>query len=268
MNKKGYLLVLILLIILPFTIISQKDRNDDVYDYAWTIGEELTYRVYYQSLITGQVTAGEAVLSVTEKNKLFEGRSTYNIVGTGKSKGAFNFFYKVRDRFESYVDRETLVPYLFIRRTREGSYRKDDDVYFNQKKNTAKSRDTLMKVPENIHDFVSALYYARTVDLDSVIKNQGFKIDFFLDDSTYYSWVKYEGRETIRTKLGTFKCLKLAPMAATGKVFSEKYPMHIWVTDDENRVPVLAASAVIVGSVRMELKDYKGLKYPMSAKLE
>lgn len=235
---------------------------------AWQEGENLTYRVFYEALLTGQVNAGEATISVQPSKMDFEGRPTHHLVGIGRSKGTFNFFFKVRDRFESYVDQEHLIPYLFVRRTREGGYKKDDDVYFNQKTHMATSRDTTMGVPPNVHDFVSALYYARNLSLEQVQKDGGFKINFFLDDTTYRSFVRYDGIEVVETSMGRFRCIKLSPMAATGKVFSEKYPMSVWVTDDKNRVPILVSSAVVVGSVKMELIKFEGLKNKMEAKLE
>ncbi|MFA8300782.1 MAG: DUF3108 domain-containing protein [Hyphomicrobiales bacterium] len=269
MNSKLFTLICLFVLATTAPLLSQEriilpERENN----AWQEGEKLTYRVFYESIVTGQVDAGEAITEVQKSDKEFEGRDTYHIVGTGKSKGAFNFFFKVRDSFESYVDKESLVPFLFVRRTREGSYKKDDDVYFNQYKHTAQSKKKLSKVPPNVHDFLSALFYARTYDIDSLAKNKGFYINFFLDDSTYHSWVKYEGVETILTNLGKFRCIKLAPMAATGKVFSEKYPMFIWVTHDKNHIPVLASSAVIVGNVKLELISYENIKNKMDAKLE
>ena len=50
---------------------------------------------------------------------------------------------------------------------------------------------------------------------------------------------------------------------ATGEVFAEKYPMFVWVSDDENHVPIMGESEVVVGSVKMELIHYSGLATPL-----
>ena len=67
------------------------------------------------------------------------------------------------------------------------------------------------------------------------------------------------------TELGTFRCLRFKPMVATGNVFSQPYPMDVWVTDDKNHLPVLAKSVVIVGSVKLELISYSGLANPLTS---
>ncbi len=225
------------------------------------------YSVYYSSMLTGDVVAGEATISVKSHRKKFFDREVWHIVGEGKSKGAFNWFYKVRDRFESYVDKEALVPYLFVRRTREGGYVKDDDVYFYHNERRAVSRTATKSIPENTQDFVSALFFMRTLSLDDFDADSNYFIDFFLDDSVYISKVKFKGTEYIKTSLGTFRCLKFAPMMATGNVFADAYPVHVWVTDDENHLPVLAEATVIVGSVKMELIEYQNLMHPLRSQI-
>jgi len=234
---------------------------------AFARGEKLTFRVYYQSAITGKVTAGEASLEVKKKSVTQNDHVTYHIVGTGHSKGAFNFFFKVDDKFETFIDEESLIPWYFTRRTREGGYKKDDEVNFRQNQGLAVSRRAVTKIPENTQDIMSVFYFARTLDLTDVQPGESFPLSFFLDDSLYVSKIVFLGREQVETEIGTFNCLKFKPMVLKGKVFNEPYPMQLWVTDDLNRVPVLVQSAVIVGSVKMELIEYQGLKNPMDSKV-
>lgn len=230
--------------------------------------EHLTYRVYYNSMLTGNVTAGEATISVNDSKKQMFGRQLWHIVGEGRSKGAFNWFYKVRDRFESYVDKEALIPYLFVRRTREGNYRKDDDVYFFHDQKLAVSRTARKPVPENVQDFVSALFFMRTLRLEDFRADSTYHLNFFLDDSVYVSKILYKGTEVIKTSLGKVRCHRFAPMMATGEVFANAYPVDVWVSDDRNHLPVLAEAKVIVGSIRMELIEYKHLRNPFTARLD
>ena len=234
---------------------------------AFTRGEKLTFRVYYQSMLTGKVTAGEANLEVKKKSATKNGRESYHIVGTGHSKGAFNLFFKVNDRFETFIDEEAIIPWYFIRRTREGGYKKDDEVTFNQSKGIAVSRNAVKKIPPNSQDILSVFYYARTLDISGVMPNESFPLSFFLDDSLYVSKIVFLGREQIKTEVGTFNCLKFKPMVIKGDVFSEPYPMELWITDDKNRMPVMVSSAVIVGSVKMELISYEGLRNPVTSKV-
>lgn len=234
---------------------------------AFDRGEKLTFRVYYQSFITGKVTAGEAKLEVKKKTVTKSGRPTYHIIGTGQSKGAFNLFFKVNDRFETFIDEQALIPWYFTRRTREGGYKKDDEVNFMQNRGLAVSRTAVKKIPTNTQDILSVFYYARTLDITGMQPDESFPLSFFLDDSVYVSKIVYLGKEQIKTELGTFNCLKFKPMVIKGDVFSEPYPMELWITDDKNRLPVMVSSAVIVGSAKMELVDYEGLKNPMNSQV-
>ena len=119
-----------------------------------------------------------------------------------------------------------------------------------------------------MQDIVSAFYYMRTIDFTNAEPNQEYMLDFFLDDSAYVSKIVYLGKEIVETKFGKFRCLKFKPMVAQGEIFHEPYPMVLWVTDDRNKAPILVKSAVIVGSVKIELIKIEGLKYPMDARLD
>ena len=232
---------------------------------AFIRGEKLKFRAYYDSYVTGKVTAGIATLEVDQSSKQIDGRDVYHIIGEGRTKGAFNWFYKVADRFESFIDEEFLFSWSFLRRTREGDYKYSDDVKFNQYSGTALSTRANKKIPPGTQDVLSAFYYARTLDLSILKPGQNVPIAFYLDDSLYISQIQFVEREEVITDLGRFRCLHFKPMVAVGNVFSQPYPMDVWITDDKNRLPVLAKSAVIVGSVKLELISYSGLANPFTS---
>jgi len=231
---------------------------------AFIRGEKLKFRAYYDSYVTGKVTAGIATLEVGQDKSLVNGRAVYHLIGEGHSKGAFNWVFKVDDRFESWVDEEYLLPWNFTRRTHEGGYNYSDDVKFNQYSGTFSSSRANKKIPPGTLDILSAFYFARTLDFGSVKPGDNFPISFMLDDSVYVSRIQFAGREEVETDLGHFRCLRFKPMVATGNVFSQPYPMDLWITDDKNHIPVLVRSAVIVGSVKLELIKYQGLANPVT----
>ncbi|NOX47839.1 MAG: DUF3108 domain-containing protein [Chlorobi bacterium] len=235
---------------------------------AFKPGEKLVYRAYYQSFLTGKLTAGIATLRVLESPMVFDERETWQINVVANSKGFFNTFFKVRNKFDSYIDRKGLFPQFFIRRTREGGYKKDDEYKFNQKKNYVVTRSDSVAIPDYTQDFVSAVYYARSLDFDTLQKGDVIPINFFLDDSVYISAIIYQGKEIIEVELGSIRCLKFLPGMATGEVFADKYPMSLYVTDDKNHLPVLLESAVVVGSVKAELIEFEGLSNPMTSFIE
>ncbi|NQU31903.1 MAG: DUF3108 domain-containing protein [Bacteroidetes bacterium] len=262
--KKYQIIISLLFVFSAKLLLSQ----DTVNNKAFKVGEQLKYRVYYSSSL-GNFTAGEAVLTVENWKGTGVGRAkdVYHITGEGNSKGMFNWFYKVRDKFETFTDKQTLLPYAFIRKTREGKYKQDDRVIFDREKGEAVTNSKkITKIPPDVHDFVSALYFMRTISIEDFDADSMYYINFFLDDSVYTSAVKYQGKSDLITKWGTITCLKIAPMMASGEVFAEKYPMFVYVTDDESHVPILAESAVIVGSVKMELIEQSNLTTPLESK--
>ena len=245
----------------------------NVNNQAFIRGEKLTYNVYYDAALTGKVKAGTAVLEVKNENKLINNRGTYHIVASGKTKGAFNFFYKVNDRYETYIDEETIAPWLFMRRVDEGGYIINQDLTFNQTKKTAYFKDhkngrgSNMNTPEYVQDIISAFYYARTYEFSGTSSNTDFPVKFMLDDTVYSTKFIYMGKETVNTAIGKVRCLKFKPQVLTGSTFKDPYPMTIYVSDDKNRIPILAETEVIVGKVKLELIDYSGLKNSFTAML-
>lgn len=241
----------------------QSYSQEIINNTAFQAGEHLKFRVYYSSSL-GNLTAGEAELVVEEwkEHNSTDNRSFFHITGTGNSKGFFDWFYKVRDRFETQIDQETLLPYLFVRRTCEGKYKYDDDVFFDRKNLIARSRRAEKPIPKDVHDIISAFYYLRTLNLEDFAADSTYGISFYLDDSLYHSRIKYESRGRIKTIWGWVDCLKFSPKVVSGEVFSNEYPMSIWVTDDDNHLPLLAESKIVVGSIKMELIEFSGLKSP------
>jgi hypothetical protein len=258
----------ILVFIFLFTsLLAYPQQYRTVQNTAFVRGEKLTFRIAFNSALTGSITGGKATLEVKNENKIFNNRSTFHVVGQGWTTGIIVLFYKIDDKVESYFDDRAFISWQFIRRTRENSYKKDDLVIFRQNDRLAVSLSKVVKVPANIQDVVSAFYYARTINIADLKPGSIIEIPFFLDDSVYNSRVIFKGKETVKTKLGKFKCIAFSPMVATGYAFDDPYPITIWITDDENRLPVLIQSEQSVGRARVELISYSGLANPITAKL-
>ena len=257
---------LVLLIFSFLNSIAQPDT--EVNNGAFRRGEKLVYRIYFKSFITGRVNAGEVTLQIKNTNRKFNGRDTYHIECLGKTSKSFNWFIKVEDRFESFIDEKSLLPWLFIRRTREGHYKKDDEVEFFHDKMLAKSRTAVKKTPSPIHDFLSAYYYIRTTNITKLDSGKMFSIPIFFDDSVFVSDVICHDRGTVKTKSGTYNCVLFRPKVITGNVFSDRFPMTIWISDDENKIPIFAKSTLILGRVEVELVGSKELANPFLSKVE
>jgi hypothetical protein len=266
-NKHLHVILMFSLIILGTINPLSSQQLRKIENTAFQKGEKITYRVFYDSYLTGNVNAGTATLEIKPESEIIGGRKAMNVVGLGKTRGAFNFFFRVVNRYETYIDEEAILPLLFIRRIHEGGYKKSQDVMFNQRENLAISNTATVKVSENIQDLISAFYYMRTFDFTHAKLGDVYDVSFFLDDTVHVSRVMFDGREVVTTRSGTFKTLRFKPQVLTGDVFSQPYPMTLWISDDKNKIPVLAQSGILVGSVKMELVEYKGLKNPLTSRI-
>ena len=120
------------------------------------------------------------------------------------------------------------------------------------------------KVEPNTQDLLSAFYYARTLDMGNIGVGQEFEIQTFFDREMYPLKFKYLGKEVVKTKLGLFNCLKFRPMVEKGRVFKEEEDMTLWVSDDQNKVPIRLKTDLLVGSIEMDLVEYKNLVKPLN----
>ena len=151
---------------------------------------------------------------------------------------SFNWFFKVRDRYETYIDEEALLPWAFIRRVDEGGYIINQDQTYNHFNNTVNSDGKVFDVPDGIQDMLSVYYFGRCLDYSSAIAGDIFTINTFVDDEIFPLKIKYFGKENFETDLGTFRCLKFHPVIQEGRVFNAEKDLTIWITDDENRIPI------------------------------
>lgn len=229
---------------------------------AFKKGEFLRYDVTY-----GYFSAATATLEIADFSKKINGRNTFHVVGKGKSAGALNWFFKVEDRYETYIDEEAILPWKFIRHVREGGYELDRDIRFDQYLNTAtvtQNGDKYYNVEPNTQDLLSAFYYARTLDMQDAEIGQEFVINTFFDREMYPLKFKFLGSEVVTTDLGSFNCLKFRPMVEKGRVFKEEEDMTLWVSDDANKVPIRVKSDLLVGSIEMDLVEHKNLMRPLN----
>lgn len=223
-------------------------------------GEVLEYRLHY-----GVINAGTAKLEVNKMDKKIEGREVFHIVGTGQSKGAFDWFFKVRDRYETIFDAEGAFPWVFLRDVNEGGYKIKQNYKFVQKQNKVINEKGLeFKTPEGIQDMLSSFYYARTIDFSKAKKDEIFTIWSFVDDEIWPLKIKFAGRETVKVEGKKYKAMKFHPVIQTGRLFKHETDVSVWISDDVNKIPLLAEGKVLVGSVKMELTSYKGLVGPIS----
>jgi hypothetical protein len=225
---------------------------------AFREGEVLTYRLHY-----GVMDAGIATLEVKPSILDVSGRKVYHVVANGVSKGAFDWFYKVRDRYETFIDKDAMVPWMFVRRVEEGGYKFSQDYKFNHyTKKVDVGGGEKYDVPAGTQDMLSAFYAARNLDLTKAKEGDVFSINSFVDKELWPLQIRYVGKETIETDIGIYNCLKFRPIVQKGRVFKSEEDMTIWITDDKNHIPVRGQAKILVGSIKLDITGASGLANP------
>ncbi|MEZ7505705.1 DUF3108 domain-containing protein [Flavobacterium sp. Arc2] len=251
--------ILFLLLILTVSFDSPKD---DAYD----VGEWFKFRIHY-----GIVNAGYATLEV--KDAVVSNKRTYHVIGKGFTTGMSRFFFKVDDLYESYIDKESGNPLQYVRKINEGGYTKNQEGFFNQSANTVLVKDYKNRnektfvTPKNTQDILSAFYYLRNYpNIDKINPGESIVINMFVDDETTKFKLKFVGREDITTKFGVVSSMIFKPMVQSGRVFKEQESLTVWISDDNNRLPIRIKADLAVGSIKADLDAFKGLNNPFKIK--
>ena len=257
------------LLITPFfcLMLISSSAGDDfcgITNTTFVSGERLTFKVFY-SVIGFYIDAGTAQFS-SNKEKL-NSRGVYHVIGDGFSNPSYDWIFKVRDRYETYIDTVTLKPYKFIRNVDEGGYKKYENVTFNHDAGTAVSTRGTFSIPSCVQDVLSTIYYARNIDYNKFKPGDRIPFSLFLDDEVTNLFIRVVGRETIKTKYGKFKAILIKPLLVKGTIFEGGEKMNVWISDDGNHIPLRIESPISVGSVKVDMMGYQNLRYPLSSRI-
>jgi hypothetical protein len=222
--------------------------------------EEISYTVFY-SLAGMYVHAGDATF--TNHLEKINGKWIYHAIGKGQSNSNYDWIYKVRDVYETWMDAETMQPLRFRRDVLEGKTRKFEQVLFNRSNNTIQSDSTTIKSSPCIQDVLSAVYYSRNLDFSLYKKNDTIPFTMFLENEIHPLHIRYLGKEEVKTKFGKFHAIKFKPLLVEGTIFESGENMTVWVSDDEARVPVRIESHILIGSIKVDMTAVKNLRHPL-----
>ncbi len=210
-------------------------------------GEKFTFAIQY-----GLIYAGDATLEV-RNIAIIDSTRTYHIVSNARTSKAFDLIFKVRDRVESFIDYDNLFSLRFEKHLREGKFRRDEKVRFDQKNHIAIYDDKEFRIAPNTQDFLSALYYIRTLHIDV---GQAVALANHTSGKNYPIYIRVLRRERVSVIAGEFDCIVVEPVLQTPSIFEQKGKLTIWLTDDKVRMPVLMQSKVLIGSFEAVLKEY------------
>ncbi len=239
-------------ILFSLTISSQKKKQ------VFKEGEWLRFKMSY----SGFLKAGNATLAV-DKDTL-NGKEVFHVTGKGWTTGIIKWFFKVNDDYQSYIDIETGKPYLFKRKINEGGHSKHRNTRFNYETKTAhvhdfkNKTDTIIPIG-NVQDMMSSFYYLRNYDVSSMKPGEEIVLDMFMDYQVYPFKLRFLGIEILKTRFGKVKTYRFRPLVQAGRVFKENESVTIWITADDNKIPIKLKASLAVGSLKAELEAYKGL---------
>lgn len=229
---------------------------------SFAAGEQFTFKVFY-TVVGAYFGAGEATFNTTLER--MNNKPVYHLTGEGKTYSFYDNFFKVRDKYESYIDTATLQPYRFIRNIDEGGYKKYEHVTFNKTTNTAVTNSGVFKTPNCVQDVLSAIFYARNIDFNSYKPGDKITFSMFLDNEVYEMYIRYLGKETVKTKYGKFRAIKFKPLLIKGTIFEGGEKMTVWVSDDPNHIPVRIESPISVGSIKVDMISYRNLRHRLTS---
>jgi hypothetical protein len=246
------------ILFMTFGLLLQAQEKESVF----APGEWLKFRLHY-----GWLNASVATLQIKSSN--INGVPVYHVVGKGQTTGLASVFFKVDDTYESYFGKKEGLPFRFIRKIDEGGYTKDVEINFdhknevavlNDKKNNKKINFTLQ---DSVQDLLSAFYYLRNnYGFKDLVLGESIKLNMLYDDDGIFPFkLKYLGKEVLRTKFGKVECLKFRPYVQSGRVFKEQESLSLWVSNDENKIPIRIKADLAVGSIKADLDGYNGLKH-------
>jgi hypothetical protein len=261
-------------VVFTFMLISNLaySQSCDVKSINFKSGELVTYRAVYNWGFIW-VNAGDVEFRV--KDTIYMGKPALHLISKGWSLKQYDWFYKVRDRFESIVHPKTLQPYWFERDTYEGGYaaynryvyKRDENVLdiISHTSDRPYKRD-ILPLKDCTFDVVSAIYYCRTLDFDSYSIGDKIPLSMGVDDEVFDLFIRYKGKEKLKTRSGeVFNTIRFSALLVEGTIFKGGEDLEVWVTDDENRVPILVEAKILVGSVKAVLTGMDGLMFPLNS---
>jgi hypothetical protein len=269
--KQLFLSAVIVLSSLP--LLSQTSCG--VQNSAFSSGEELRFHVIYN---WGAIWLESAEATFAVFPSSVKGRKSYLLKGSGFTYPKYAWFYKVQDVFETYVDSLSFRPFRFHADILEGSKKEKHDYFFNniskkvftsiQRGKTSVKVDTIA-IKDCTIDVLTAIYFARNIDYSNCKLRDTISVSLLLDGKLYPIYVRYLGKAVYTDKdLGKFNCIKFSPLLVEGTIFKGGEGMTVWVTDDKNKIPLYVETPIIIGSIKVKLISYKGLRNPEDAKVK
>ena len=155
---------------------------------------------------------------------------------------------------------------------KEGGYELHQDYTFDQVnfqvdaiafKGKNEPKQTKHQLDEAVHDMVSGIYALRGIAFDALIVGDTVSVPLFMDEEWFQLKAVYAGNEDIKWKGEKWNCALIHPVIQTGRIWKNPDDLAVYITNDANRIPLLAETRILFGSIKMELTNASGLRSPL-----
>ena len=231
-------------------------------------GEWIKFRIHY-----GIFNACYATIELNDT--IINNKKLFKSTAVGRTTGLARLFFKVDDIYESIFERDFVKPIKSRRDIDEGGYTKDIEIdydYVNKKaivNDLKKNEIKYVTIKQNVQDIISTFYFLRNhFDIKKLTENDFITITMFFDAENYDFKMKFIGYENVKTKFGVVNCLKFEPYIQSGRVFGDSGDLYLWVSNDQNKIPIKIEANLRVGSIEADIDGFKGLKHPFKIKID
>ncbi len=238
-------------------------------------GEVLNYRVSYKAKMFPNTEVGMVDVKTTRAN--LDGVARYKVEGIARTLPTYRWFYNLEDIYTVWVDTEKLRPVVFEGDVREGDYTFESrydynwgtkEVYTRWRKGNRAPREKTMALTNESMDAISLFFALRSAKAEDFKEGKTAQLQMVLQDTIRHINYRYIGKESKKIRnMGKYKTLKFECQLGTSEGFSftDGTVFTIWISDDENKIPLYIESPVKVGSINAYISGYKGLKYPVTS---
>lgn len=252
---------MLLALIIASICLSNVQAQFDLSESAFQDGEWFQMRIHF-----GIFNTAFATFQLTRKE--FDGRDVYHAKAYGKTTGIFRWFFKVDDDYQSYFDVKSGLPYYFVRDIDENGYTKDVRIRFDQENKLAYVNDlknnkkSEVPLQGQVQDLISCFYFLRNNLPEKLQINQMIDLNMFFDEENYVFRLKYLGEDILKTRFGRIDCLKFRPYVKSGRIFKAEESMTLWITRDNNRLPIRLQANLSVGNIKVDIHAFRNLAHP------
>ena len=238
-------------------------------------GEQLFYRVSYKAKMFPNTEVGAVEVKTSEVQ--LDDRKFYKVEGIGRTLPTYRWFFNLEDIYTVWISPETLRPVRFESDLKEGDYTfqsyytydwDNDQVHTRWRRRQRPFEEKTMPLTPESMDAIALFFTMRSANAEDFKPGEPATLQMVLQDTIRHLNYRYISRETKKIRdMGRFKTLKFECQLGTSEGFSftDGTVFTLWISDDENKIPLYIESPVRVGSTNAYISGYKGLKYPMTS---